>query len=557
MNSDPDRPESPTYDEKGSSKDECTCPNDIAGPHYMSTCTLQSLERLRELCWIPPDIMAESMMPGPTEFPEDHRPGYFCVYEIYFKGCSQGRENGPKDLAGKERERTFKLNQLGELDKMDELASSARGVRSSGYQRMVTIGQRVDKAERLRSERTSKGLTITITTKTSPQTLYEVVGRKGGAARRVSRKSERILRASTKLMRMLPPDPTTDRQTDRIGQTDRQTDRIGQTDHQTDWLGQTDRWTDRSDLTRRQIRGAVAGGSIVEIRWKLQESSTIQLMDWIDSSIMGSMDRAYVWRTDGPMSQELDSATVNQGKRTIPNLYRRDLDQWGWLDEWLSNDRDWSINTRLVKNRCTNGIRGSAGKRHERASMVAGRRDVRDGTLQVGIRACLILGWISAREKVMIHPNPAVRSPFQAASVLQVMNRGSDRFCISVSPIGRIGGFVSWARNHSFAWLIAWERTSIGWKCLSLKILLLRAVHIDQNTHGESDPSPKPIGGRQVSNLDVSNPALKYEIRFRFKEDVHGKDSQTLLAKSQVKKRWVTYSSSASQWIHFALSKMV
>ncbi|KAL9830852.1 hypothetical protein AtNW77_Chr3g0194181 [Arabidopsis thaliana] len=23
----------------------------------------------------------------PTESPEDHRPGFFCVYEIYFKGC--------------------------------------------------------------------------------------------------------------------------------------------------------------------------------------------------------------------------------------------------------------------------------------------------------------------------------------------------------------------------------------------------------------------------------------------------------------------------------------
>jgi len=26
-------------------------------------------------------------MPEPTESPEDHRPGFFCVYEIYFKGC--------------------------------------------------------------------------------------------------------------------------------------------------------------------------------------------------------------------------------------------------------------------------------------------------------------------------------------------------------------------------------------------------------------------------------------------------------------------------------------
>ena len=29
----------------------------------------------------------DSQMPEPTESPEDHRPGFFCVYEIYFKGC--------------------------------------------------------------------------------------------------------------------------------------------------------------------------------------------------------------------------------------------------------------------------------------------------------------------------------------------------------------------------------------------------------------------------------------------------------------------------------------
>ncbi|KAL9281286.1 hypothetical protein AtEden1_Chr5g0118651 [Arabidopsis thaliana] len=32
-------------------------------------------------------IMAESMMLDLTESPEDHRHGYFCVYEIYFNGC--------------------------------------------------------------------------------------------------------------------------------------------------------------------------------------------------------------------------------------------------------------------------------------------------------------------------------------------------------------------------------------------------------------------------------------------------------------------------------------
>ncbi|CAH8277911.1 unnamed protein product [Arabidopsis lyrata] len=86
MTSDSKRPESPSYDERRSSNDECTCPNDIAGLHYKSTCTLQSLERLKGLCQIPPGIIAEAQIADPTESPENHRDGYFCVYEIYFKG---------------------------------------------------------------------------------------------------------------------------------------------------------------------------------------------------------------------------------------------------------------------------------------------------------------------------------------------------------------------------------------------------------------------------------------------------------------------------------------
>ncbi|KAG7530644.1 hypothetical protein ISN45_Un25g000010 [Arabidopsis thaliana x Arabidopsis arenosa] len=87
MSSDSDRPESPSYDEKRSSLDDCTRPNDIAGPHYRSTSTIQSLQRLKELCRLPPEVMAGSKLADPTESPEDHRDGYFCVYEVYFKGC--------------------------------------------------------------------------------------------------------------------------------------------------------------------------------------------------------------------------------------------------------------------------------------------------------------------------------------------------------------------------------------------------------------------------------------------------------------------------------------
>ena len=87
MNSENERPESLSFKEGGFSNDICTRPNDIAGPHYHSTCTLQSLNRLRELCRISAEIMRDSQMPEPIESPEDHRSGFFCVYEIYFKGC--------------------------------------------------------------------------------------------------------------------------------------------------------------------------------------------------------------------------------------------------------------------------------------------------------------------------------------------------------------------------------------------------------------------------------------------------------------------------------------
>ncbi|XP_020880630.1 LOW QUALITY PROTEIN: uncharacterized protein LOC110228239 [Arabidopsis lyrata subsp. lyrata] len=86
MTSDSERPESPSF-EGGSSNDECTRPNDIAGRHYRSTSTLPSLERLKGLCQIPPGIIAEAQIADPTESPENHCDGYFCVYEIYFKGC--------------------------------------------------------------------------------------------------------------------------------------------------------------------------------------------------------------------------------------------------------------------------------------------------------------------------------------------------------------------------------------------------------------------------------------------------------------------------------------
>ncbi|KAG7648628.1 hypothetical protein ISN45_At01g036630 [Arabidopsis thaliana x Arabidopsis arenosa] len=79
MNSEIERPESPSFDDADSSNDLCTRPNDIAGPHYQSTCTLQSLNRLGELCRIATEVMKDFRMPEPTESPEEHRTGFFCV----------------------------------------------------------------------------------------------------------------------------------------------------------------------------------------------------------------------------------------------------------------------------------------------------------------------------------------------------------------------------------------------------------------------------------------------------------------------------------------------
>ncbi|KAL9286001.1 hypothetical protein AtEden1_Chr4g0281211 [Arabidopsis thaliana] len=77
MNSEVERPESPSFDDAGSSNDLCTRPNDIAGPHYQSTCTLQSLNQLGELCRIPAEVMKDLQMPA-TESLEDISSNYHC-----------------------------------------------------------------------------------------------------------------------------------------------------------------------------------------------------------------------------------------------------------------------------------------------------------------------------------------------------------------------------------------------------------------------------------------------------------------------------------------------
>ncbi|XP_020877111.1 uncharacterized protein At3g60930, chloroplastic-like [Arabidopsis lyrata subsp. lyrata] len=53
--------------------------------HPQSQSTVDSLNDLRRLCHIPPEV--EMVVPEPYESPESGREGYCCAYEIYFKGC--------------------------------------------------------------------------------------------------------------------------------------------------------------------------------------------------------------------------------------------------------------------------------------------------------------------------------------------------------------------------------------------------------------------------------------------------------------------------------------
>ncbi|KAG7578980.1 hypothetical protein ISN45_Aa03g031480 [Arabidopsis thaliana x Arabidopsis arenosa] len=53
--------------------------------HPQSQSTVDSLNDLRRLCHIPPEV--EMVVLEPYESPESGREGYCCAYEIYFKGC--------------------------------------------------------------------------------------------------------------------------------------------------------------------------------------------------------------------------------------------------------------------------------------------------------------------------------------------------------------------------------------------------------------------------------------------------------------------------------------
>ncbi|XP_020871364.1 uncharacterized protein LOC110225739 [Arabidopsis lyrata subsp. lyrata] len=68
-----------------SGNEVCTQRGDKFGPHFRSQSTHASLGALRRLCNIPQEI--EFSLPKPNESPETVREGYYCAYEVYFKGC--------------------------------------------------------------------------------------------------------------------------------------------------------------------------------------------------------------------------------------------------------------------------------------------------------------------------------------------------------------------------------------------------------------------------------------------------------------------------------------
>lgn len=63
-----------------------TQPGSKFGSHFRTCSSEASLNSLRTICRVPPEVGL--VLPGPDESPETIRPGYYCAYEVYFKGCS-------------------------------------------------------------------------------------------------------------------------------------------------------------------------------------------------------------------------------------------------------------------------------------------------------------------------------------------------------------------------------------------------------------------------------------------------------------------------------------
>lgn len=63
---------------------DCAQSGDRFDPHYRSCLSKDSLNGLRTLCRVPPEV--ELVLLHPDESSEMICPGYCCAYEIYFKG---------------------------------------------------------------------------------------------------------------------------------------------------------------------------------------------------------------------------------------------------------------------------------------------------------------------------------------------------------------------------------------------------------------------------------------------------------------------------------------
>lgn len=64
----------------------CTQHKDQFVPFYSTLSTPKSLRAIRESCRVPPEV--EFSLSKLFESPESGQKGYFCVYEIFFWGCS-------------------------------------------------------------------------------------------------------------------------------------------------------------------------------------------------------------------------------------------------------------------------------------------------------------------------------------------------------------------------------------------------------------------------------------------------------------------------------------
>lgn len=146
----------------------------------------------------------------------------------------------------------------------------------------------------------------------------------------------------------------------------------------------------------------------------------------------------------------------------------------------------------------------------------------------------------------MIQPSPAQpMEAFQAASVYMqgtsVLGGGSWLMLGGLS-FGFIGEI--WARDHSLASRIAFDRVSSGEKSRFWKVNWFLTIHKFQQIEAVSVPGPSPTRGSDGILLMIFIPALVFLTRSTSIDVASGASFQTFLEYGQVKSKWETVSSS-------------